>query len=66
MVFPVILGAGQRLFGPTSGKKALRLVGSRTVGDGVTILIYEPTAGMTGSDDRESKREAAFRRGGIS
>jgi dihydrofolate reductase len=65
MVFPVILGAGQRLFGRTSGKKALRLVDSRTVGDGVTILVYEPTAGTIDSDDRESKREAAFRRGGI-
>jgi dihydrofolate reductase len=65
MVFPVILGAGQRLFGPTSGKKALRLVDSRTVGDGVTILVYEPAAGTT-DDDHESNRETAFRRGGIS
>jgi dihydrofolate reductase len=41
MGFPVILGAGQRLFGETTDKKPLRLVDSRTVGDGVTILIYE-------------------------
>ncbi|HMH16791.1 MAG TPA: dihydrofolate reductase family protein [Burkholderiales bacterium] len=42
MVFPVILGAGKRLFGSTSDKKRLRLTDSKTVGDGVAILIYEP------------------------
>jgi dihydrofolate reductase len=41
MVFPVALGAGKRLFGETSDKKTLRLASSRTVGDGVAILIYE-------------------------
>jgi dihydrofolate reductase len=42
MVFPVVLGGGKRLFGDTSDKKALRLVDSKVVGDGVAILIYEP------------------------
>src|SRR5437773_1717364 len=42
MVFPVVLGAGRRLFSETSDKKRLRLTDSRTVGDGVEILIYEP------------------------
>jgi dihydrofolate reductase len=42
MVFPVVLGAGKRLFGDTSAKKRLRLADSRTVGDGVTILSYQP------------------------
>ena len=42
MVFPVVLGSGKRLFGETSDKKPLRLSDSRTVGDGVAILIYEP------------------------
>ena len=41
MVFPVILGTGKRLFGDTSDKKPLRLTTSKTVGDGVAILIYE-------------------------
>jgi dihydrofolate reductase len=41
MVFPVILGAGQRLFGETSDQKPLRLAECRTVGDGVTIQIYQ-------------------------
>ena len=43
MVFPVVLGGGKRLFGDTSDKKRLRLAESKTVGDGVTILIYEPS-----------------------
>ena len=42
MVYPVVLGSGKRLFGETSDKKPLRLVDSKTVGDGVAILIYEP------------------------
>lgn len=42
MVFPVVLGAGKRLFGETSDKKRLRLTDSRTVGDGIAILTYEP------------------------
>jgi dihydrofolate reductase len=41
MVFPVVLGTGKRLFGDTSDRKPLRLVDSRTVGDGVAILIYQ-------------------------
>jgi dihydrofolate reductase len=40
-VFPVVLGAGERLFGETSDKKPIRLVGSRTVGDGLAFLTYE-------------------------
>jgi dihydrofolate reductase len=42
MVFPVVLGSGKRLFGETSGKKPLRLVDSKIVGDGVAILVYRP------------------------
>jgi dihydrofolate reductase len=44
MVFPVVLGTGKRLFGETSDKKALRLADSKTVGDGVSILVYERAA----------------------
>ena len=42
MVFPVVLGAGERLFGETSDKKPMRLVDTRTVGDGLAYLTYEP------------------------
>jgi dihydrofolate reductase len=40
MVFPVVLGTGKRLFGEMDDKKRLALADSRTVGDGVAILIY--------------------------
>jgi dihydrofolate reductase len=45
MVFPVVLGAGRQLWGQTSEKKPLKLKSSQTVGDGVTILVYEPAGG---------------------
>jgi dihydrofolate reductase len=41
VVFPVVLGAGERLFGETSDRKRLRLRHIRTVGDGLACLIYE-------------------------
>jgi dihydrofolate reductase len=42
MVYPVVLGAGERLFGETSDKKPMRRVDARTVGDDLVYLIYEP------------------------
>jgi dihydrofolate reductase len=44
MVFPVLLGSGKRLFGEVNEKKPLRLVGSRTLGDGIALLTYEVAA----------------------
>jgi dihydrofolate reductase len=41
MVYPVVLGAGERLFGQTGDKKPLRLLSTRTVGDGLALLTYE-------------------------
>jgi dihydrofolate reductase len=38
--YPFVLGAGERLFGETSDRKPLRLVGTRTVGDGLVLLTY--------------------------
>ena len=40
-VFPVVLGAGERLFGETSDKRALRLVDTKTIGNGLAYLTYE-------------------------
>jgi len=42
MVFPVLLGAGKRLFGEVGEKKPLKLTESRTVGDGIALLTYRP------------------------
>ena len=41
MIYPVVLGAGQRLFGETGGRKPMRLIHARTVGDGLAFLTYE-------------------------
>lgn len=40
-IFPVVLGAGKRLFGETSDKKAMRLVDTQTVEGDVVLLTYE-------------------------
>jgi dihydrofolate reductase len=40
-IFPVVLGAGERLFGETSDKKAMRLVDTQTVEGDVAFLTYE-------------------------
>ena len=42
-VFPVALGAGERLFGETSDKRPLRLIATKTVGNGLAHLTYERT-----------------------
>jgi dihydrofolate reductase len=42
MVFPVLLGSGKRIFGDHTEKKPLRLVDSKTVGDGIALLTYQP------------------------
>jgi dihydrofolate reductase len=41
MVFPVVLGKGQSLWGPTSDKKTFRLTDARTVGEGVQIVVLQ-------------------------
>jgi dihydrofolate reductase len=40
MIYPVIVGAGKRLFAETSAKKNLRLVDTKTFNDGITVLSY--------------------------
>ena len=41
VVFPVVLGDGERLFDGTSGKKPMRLVDTKTIGDGLVFVTYE-------------------------
>jgi dihydrofolate reductase len=45
MIYPIVLGTGKRLFGETTDALRLRLRDSRTVGDGLTIAVYEPAEG---------------------
>ena len=39
-IFPLVMGAGDRPFGPGAGPTSLRLAGVRTVGDGLAHLTY--------------------------
>ena len=40
-IFPVVLGAGERLFGETSDKKPMRLIDTQAVADGIAFLTYK-------------------------
>ena len=40
IVFPVVLGVGERLFGETADKKPLRLLDTKTIGAGLAYLRY--------------------------
>jgi dihydrofolate reductase len=42
LLYPVIVGAGKRLFADTTRKQNLRLVETKTFDDGVHLLIYRP------------------------
>jgi dihydrofolate reductase len=45
LVYPVLVGAGKRLFTGTPHKQNLRLVEARTFGDGVHLVVYRPLRG---------------------
>ena len=40
-VYPVVAGAGERLFSEKSDKMFMRLLNTRTLGDGLAFLTYE-------------------------
>jgi dihydrofolate reductase len=67
MIYPVVLGAGERLFTETSDQKPVRLVETRTVDD-LALLIYEIVRDAESASDGASvqeKRSAALRRAGV-
>jgi dihydrofolate reductase len=41
LIYPFVLGAGERLFSETSDKKSIRLIDAKTIGDGLASLVYE-------------------------
>jgi dihydrofolate reductase len=41
-IFPIVLGAGERMFGETSDKKPLRLTGTQALEGGIAYLTYQP------------------------
>jgi len=61
MIFPVVLGSGKRLFGDTTDKKRLRLADSKTVGDGITILIFQRAGEVANRKAREGDNRSARR-----
>ena len=68
MIYPVVLGAGARLFGTTSDQKPVRLVDTQRVGDGIAVLTYElvrDTELVLDGASLQDKRAAALRRAGI-
>ena len=44
VIFPVVLGGGERLFGETTKQKPMRLLATRTIGTGLTYVNYELAA----------------------
>jgi dihydrofolate reductase len=67
-IFPVVLGAGARLFGETSDKKPMRLLDTQTIGDGIAILTYQPVRDPERASDGASlqhKRAPALHQAGI-
>jgi dihydrofolate reductase len=45
VTFPIVLGAGLRLFDRNSGKTPLRLINTRKIGDGLVSCAYEFSQG---------------------
>jgi dihydrofolate reductase len=41
VIFPVVLGVGERLFGESSDKTPLRLLRTQTIGEGLPLLTYD-------------------------
>jgi len=49
MTHPFVLGTGERLFRPTSGRKPARLVSTRSIGSSLVLLTYR-LSGQTAQD----------------
>ena len=52
-IFPVVLGAGERLFGETSDSTPVRLVGIQTIEGGIAFLTYRKQTLPTGNPRRK-------------
>ena len=68
MIYPVVLGAGARLFGETREKKPMRLVDTQTVGSDLAFLTYELVRDAelaSHGASLQDRRAAALSRAGI-
>jgi dihydrofolate reductase len=57
MVYPIVLGGGNRLFGESDRSLRLRLIGSRQAGESL-ILTYRPDRAAVQSSSDEARRAA--------
>src|SRR3954449_9938945 len=60
VVFPVVLGAGERLFGETGDQMPMRLVETKAIGDGLVHLTYEFVREASGRRYDEARAFASF------
>lgn len=51
VVFPVVLGASERLFGETTDKEPLRLIDTKTIGDSLVLVTFLRTDTVAGTLD---------------
>jgi dihydrofolate reductase len=58
VVFPVVLGAGKRLFHATGARRTMRLVNATTIGADLGYLTYELAPERSGSAERGSRSVA--------
>ena len=70
MTFPVVLGAGKRLFGDATPALGMRQVGHQVTRTGIVIASYEPVgpvdhgwAGPQSTSEREQARQRAMAEG---
>ena len=63
LVYPFVLGAGERLFGESDHKQSLHLLDNRTVGDGLAYVTYEVagTGWSTASDSTARAMSTPYR-----
>jgi dihydrofolate reductase len=59
VIYPVVLGGGERLFGHTSNTKPMRLINTRTIGDGLAFLTYQPVSPTNRSETPKPLRRDA-------
>ncbi|NJL06629.1 MAG: dihydrofolate reductase family protein [Chloroflexaceae bacterium] len=45
LIYPIVLGTGQRLFAEGSPQSPLKLLNAQTFSNGVTAMVYEPERG---------------------
>jgi dihydrofolate reductase len=61
-IFPVVLGAGERLFGETSDQKPMRLVDTQTIDGDIAYLTYEAVRDGLEEAEVSPRADCVYRR----